>query len=203
HDSIAVGEDGPTHEPVEQLAAFRAMPNLNVIRPADGNETRIAWQIALESEKTPTALVLSRQDLLVQPADSTAQEAGVRSGAYVLAGCDNPAALILASGSEVELAMAARDALIAENISVNVISFPSWHLFAKQPKEYKEKVLPPNVKARVAVEMGSSLGWERYTGDAGSIIAIDSFGASAPAETVLAEYGFTVERVVAAVKALL
>ncbi|AJQ28139.1 transketolase [Pelosinus fermentans] len=205
HDSIAVGEDGPTHEPIEQLASLRALPNLNLIRPADGNETVAAWKIALESLDKPTALVLSRQDLLTIPGTKEIADKGVRQGAYVIskARAETPSALLLATGSEVQLAVQAQSQLASENIFVSVVSFPSWNLFEHQSKEYKETVLPSNVKIRLAIEMGSTLGWERYVGDQGCVLGIDTFGASAPESIVLKEYGFTVEHVVAKVKELL
>lgn len=204
HDSIAVGEDGPTHEPIEQLASLRAMPNLSVIRPADGNEAAAAWRIAMTATKTPTVLVLTRQGLPTLPATVNGAEAGVEKGAYVVSPAKGelPAALLLATGSEVSLAVEAQTALADEGIDVAVVSMPSWDRFQAQPKAYKESVLPPTVKKRLAIEMGSSLGWERYTGDEGDILAIDRFGASAPGNKVISEYGFTVENVVNKVKAL-
>ncbi|MCU9611962.1 transketolase [Caldibacillus lycopersici] len=205
HDSIAVGEDGPTHEPVEQLASLRAMPNLSIIRPADGNETAAAWKLALESKNTPTALVLTRQNLpTLEDTDKNAYE-GVSKGAYTVspAKSSTPAALLLASGSEVHLAVDAQKQLAAEGIDVAVVSMPSWDRFEKQSKEYKESVIPKSVKKRLAIEMGASLGWERYTGDEGDIIAIDRFGASAPGELIMKEFGFSVENVVARLKKLL
>jgi len=205
HDSIAVGEDGPTHEPIEQLSSLRAMPNLSVIRPADGNETAAAWRLAVESTSKPTALVLTRQN--VPTLETTPKHAyeGVQRGAYVVSEAANkaPEALILASGSEVGLAVKAQKKLEEEGIFVSVISMPSWDRFEKQPKDYKDQVLPPSVKKRLAVEMGASLGWERYTGDEGDILAIDRFGASAPGEKIMEEYGFTVENVVKRVKLML
>lgn len=205
HDSIAVGEDGPTHEPIEHLAALRAMPNLSVIRPADGNETAAAWKLAIESKETPTALVLTRQNLPTIKGTAEKAYEGVAKGAYVISPATKETAdvLLLASGSEVALAIEAQKALEEEGISAAVISMPSWDQFEKQSKEYKESVLPKTVKKRLAIEMGASLGWHRYTGDEGDVLAIDQFGASAPGEKVIAEYGFTVENVVARVKALL
>ncbi len=204
HDSIAVGEDGPTHEPIEQIAALRAMPNLSVLRPADGNETAAAWKLAIESTNTPTALVLTRQNL--PTIKGTAQNAydGVSKGAYVISAAKKETAdvLLIASGSEVNLAIEAQNALEKDGISASVISMPSWDRFEKQSKEYKESVLPKSVKKRLTLEMGSSLGWHRYAGDEGDVLAIDQFGASAPGEKVIEEYGFTVENVVARVKAL-
>jgi transketolase len=205
HDSIAVGEDGPTHEPIEQLAALRAMPNLSVLRPGDGNETAAAWKLAIESTNTPTALVLTRQNL--PTIKGTAQNAydGVSKGAYVISAAKKETAdvLLIASGSEVNLAIAAQQALDQDGISASVISMPSWDRFEKQSKEYKDSVLPKSVKKRLAIEMGSSLGWHRYAGDEGDVLAIDQFGASAPGEKVIEEYGFTVGNVVSRVKALL
>ncbi|MFT4416919.1 transketolase [Fredinandcohnia humi] len=205
HDSIAVGEDGPTHEPVEQLPALRAMPNLSVIRPADGNETAAAWRTALESTEVPTALVLTRQNLPTIPGTDTIAYEGVQKGAYVIspAKSEHPDALLLATGSEVSLAVEAQKALANENIDVSVVSMPSWDRFEAQSKEYKESVIPRNVKKRLAIEMAYPLGWERYTGDEGDILAIQGFGASAPGEVIMKEYGFTIENVVKRVKELL
>lgn len=204
HDSIAVGEDGPTHEPVEQLPALRAMPGLSVIRPGDSNETAAAWKVALESQDTPTALVLTRQNL--KTLDSTKELAyeGVKKGAYIASKANGTTdALLLASGSEVPLAVEAQAALEKEGIYADVISMPSWDLFEKQPQSYKDEVISPNVKARLGIEMATSLGWARYVGDNGDVLAIDQFGASAPGEKIMEEYGFTVENVVAKVKVLL
>ena len=205
HDSIAVGEDGPTHEPVEQLASLRAMPNLSVIRPADANETAAAWRMALTSKDKPTALVLSRQNLpTLKGTAETAQE-GVEKGGYVVSPStkETPDALLLASGSEVHLAVEAQKQLLEDGIDVSVVSLPSWDRFEKQSDEYKESVIPSTVKKRLAIEMASSFGWERYVGDEGEILAIDRFGASAPGEIVMKEYGFTAENVVNRVKQLL
>ncbi|WML49197.1 transketolase [Neobacillus sp. PS3-34] len=205
HDSIAVGEDGPTHEPVEQLAALRAMPNLSIIRPADGNETAAAWKLAVESTNKPTALVLTRQDLpTIKDTDKNAYD-GVSKGGYVIspAGKETADALLLASGSEVGLAVDAQKALESEGIHVAVVSMPSWDRFEAQSKEYKESVLPKSVKKRLAIEMGASLGWHKYTGDEGDVLAIDHFGASAPGEKIMEEFGFTTKNVVARLKALL
>lgn len=204
HDSIAVGEDGPTHEPIEQLASLRAMPNVCVIRPADANETAAAWRLAVESTDRPTALVLTRQNLPTLATTAERAYEGVKRGAYVVSEAQGEVqALLLASGSEVSLAVEAQKALANEGIHVSVVSMPSWDRFEAQPAEYKESVIPKRVKKRLAIEMGSSLGWERYTGDEGDILAIDRFGASAPGEKIMQEYGFTVENVVARVKALL
>jgi transketolase len=204
HDSIAVGEDGPTHEPVEQLAALRAMPNVSVIRPADGNETAAAWKLAVQSTDKPTALVLTRQNLPTLKGTDTNAYDGVSKGAYVVspAGKDTADALLLAVGSEVSLAVKAQEELAKENIHVSVVSMPSWDRFDAQSNEYKESVLPKNVKKRLGIEMGSSFGWHKYVGDEGEVLAIDKFGASAPAEKILPEYGFSVENVVARAKEL-
>ncbi|MHA7964544.1 transketolase [Paenibacillus sp. CAU 1782] len=205
HDSIAVGEDGPTHEPIEQLASIRIIPGLTVIRPADGNETSAAWAYAVENKENPVALVLTRQNLPILEGTVQGARENLRKGAYVVSDAANgkPQAQLLATGSEVQLAVAAQKALAEEGIQVRVISMPSWDLFEKQSKEYKNSVLLPDVKARLAIEMAHPFGWERYTGDGGDILAIDRFGASAPGDRVIKEYGFTVENVVSKVKALL
>ncbi|RLL45404.1 transketolase [Oceanobacillus piezotolerans] len=204
HDSIAVGEDGPTHEPIEQLAGLRAIPGLSVIRPADGNETAAAWRLAVESTDTPTALVLTRQNLDTLEGTKENAYEGVKKGAYVVSKSDKetPDALLLATGSEVQLAVAAQKALKENNIDVSVVSMPSWDRFNQQDEAYKESVLPKAVKNRVAIEMASTLGWHRYAGDNGVVLGIDTFGASAPGEKVMAEYGFTVENVVKHVESL-
>ncbi|WP_339195050.1 transketolase [Solibacillus sp. FSL R5-0449] len=204
HDSIAVGEDGPTHEPIEHLASLRAMPNLSVIRPADANESVAAWKLAVESKSTPTVLVLSRQNLPVLDVATETVYEGVEKGAYVVSASakETPDALLIATGSEVGLAVEAKKALLAEGIDASVVSMPSMDRFEKQSKEYKESVLPKAVTKRLAIEMGASLGWHKYVGFEGDVLAIDKFGASAPEKIVLKEYGFTVENVVAKVKAL-
>ncbi|WP_422123467.1 transketolase [Planococcus sp. X10-3] len=203
HDSVAVGEDGPTHEPVEQLASLRAMPNLNVIRPADANETKQAWKLALTAKTHPTLLVLSRQDLPVLEQTGELAAAGVEKGAYIVSGVENPQAILLATGSEVSLAVEAQKQLAKENIAVSVVSMPSWDRFEKQDKAYKQSVIPPTVKKRLAIEMGTSFGWDRYTGDEGDVLAIDRFGASAPGQRIAEEFGFTPDNVVAKVKNLI
>jgi transketolase len=205
HDSIAVGEDGPTHEPIEQLPSLRAMPDLSVIRPADGNETAAAWRLAVESTDKPTALVLTRQNLPTLEGTKEKAYEGVSKGAYVVspAGKEQPDALLLATGSEVGLAVEAQKALASEGIDVSVVSMPSWDRFEAQSEEYKESVIPKSVKKRVGIEMASTLGWERYIGDEGTVIGINRFGASAPGNVIMKEYGFTVENVVAQVKQLL
>lgn len=205
HDSIAVGEDGPTHEPIEQLASLRAMPNLGVIRPADGNETAAAWKVAMESTNKPTALVLTRQGLpTIKDSSETAYE-GVSKGAYIISASKKEVAdaLLLATGSEVNLAVEAQKALANEGIDVSVISMPSWDRFETQSKEYKQSVINPAVKKRLAIEVASPFGWDRYAGDEGEILAINHFGASAPGGKIMQEFGFTVENVVARVKEML
>jgi len=204
HDSIAVGEDGPTHEPVEQLASLRAMPDLSVIRPADAKETVAAWQLAIESQDTPTALVLTRQNLPTLDREQQDVYEGVKKGAYTVSkSSKEEQGLLLASGSEISLAIAAQKQLEKEEIFVSVVSMPSWDRFEKQPAEYRESVLPKHLKARLAIELGSSLGWREYIGDYGEKITIDHFGASAPANILLKEYGFTVENVVRTFKGLI
>src|SRR5699024_1271330 len=205
HDSIAVGEDGPTHEPVEQLAAFRAMPNLSVIRPADGNETLAAWKLSMKAEDHPTLLVLTRQTLPTLPQTKELSYDGVKKGAYILSDSkkETPDALLLATGSEVQLAMKAKEELLKQDIDARVVSMPSWDRFEKQSAEYKEKVLPKRITARLGIEMASSLGWHKYVGDEGKLISVDQFGASAPGEKIIEEYGFTVENVVKNVLSLL
>ncbi|MTD30132.1 transketolase [Planomicrobium sp. YIM 101495] len=203
HDSVAVGEDGPTHEPVEHLASLRAMPGLGLIRPADANETKAAWRIAITEKDTPTVLVLSRQDLPVLEQSGELAEEGVSKGAYTVSGVENPQALLLATGSEVSLAVEAQKQLAEDGIQVSVVSMPSWDRFEKQDAAYKQSVLPKHVKKRLAIEVGSSFGWERYTGDEGDILAIDRFGASAPGEKIMEEFGFTANNVAEKVKALL
>jgi len=205
HDSIGVGEDGPTHEPIEQLPALRVIPDVTVIRPADANETTAAWRYAVAQNEGPVALVLTRQNLPILAGTREKALEGVQRGAYVLSDAPNgkPVAQIIATGSEVQLAVAAQAKLAEEGIGVRVISMPSWELFEKQSKEYRDSVILPDVKARLAVEMAYPLGWERYVGDHGDILGIDRFGASAPGPKVIAEYGFTVDNVVAKVKALL
>ncbi|MER2189597.1 MAG: transketolase [Solibacillus sp.] len=204
HDSIAVGEDGPTHEPVEHLASLRAMPNLSVVRPADANESAAAWKLAVASESTPTILVLSRQNLPVLDAPVEAVYAGVERGAYVVSPATKEVAdaILIATGSEVSLAVEAQKALLAEGIDVQVVSMPSMDRFEKQTAEYKQSVLPKAVTKRLAIEMGSTFGWHKYVGFEGDVLGIDTFGASAPGELVMEKYGFTVENVVAKVKAL-
>ncbi|MGE5284275.1 MAG: transketolase [Actinomycetota bacterium] len=197
HDSVGVGEDGPTHQPVEHLASLRAMPNLHVVRPADANETAAAWRMALERTAGPTALVLTRQKLPVLPPSSVFRDGDVYRGAYVLedAGDGRPDVLLIATGSEVSVALAAGKLLAEEGVAARVVSMPCWERFEEQEAEYREAVLPPSVSARVSVEAGATFGWERYVGDHGASVGIDRFGASAPAERIFRELGITPEAV--------
>lgn len=203
HDSIAVGKDGPTHQPVEQLAALRSMPNMQVIRPADGNETAGAWEVALNSPLTPTTLVLGRQDTQTFPISPAKAREGVKKGAYAVSEVAEPDGLLLATGSEVELAVKAQAALEEENIHVNVVSMPSFELFEKQSEDYKESVLPRALKKRLSLEMGASYGWKTYVGDEGDCLSVDAFGYSGDPEDVMKHFGFTEENVVKRFKALL
>lgn len=204
HDSVAVGEDGPTHEPIEQLSSLRSIPNLQVIRPADGNETRAAWKLALQSKETPTILVLSRQNLPVIEGTKEHADENVAKGGYVISPQkgEKPEGILIATGSEVNLAVESQKALAEEGIDVSVVSIPSFERFEAQPKEYKDSVLIPGVKKRIGIEAGSPFGWDRYVKCHGKTIAIDHFGASAPGETVLSNFGFTVENVVKTFKSL-
>jgi len=198
HDSIGVGEDGPTHQPVEHLATLRAIPGMVTIRPADANETVAAWKVAVQRRDGPTALILSRQDLPTLDRGLFAPAEMLERGAYVLAdlGEGDPELILMASGSEVALVVEAGLQLAAEAVAVRLISFPSWELFAAQDRDYRESVLPSMVRARLAVEAGISMGWERWVGDRGAILAIDRFGASAPCEIVYREFGLTTRNIV-------
>jgi transketolase len=205
HDSIGVGEDGPTHQPVEHLASLRAMPNLCLIRPADANETVYAWAAALKRTGGPTLLVLTRQNLPILDRSVLAPAEGVLKGAYVLSReyGEAPDIILIATGSEVQLVLEAQKRLLDEGIAARVVSMPSWELFSQQPPEYREAVLPPETGARLAVEAGASLGWREWVGDRGGIIALDRFGASAPAGELFRHFGFTVENVVERAKEIL
>jgi transketolase len=197
HDSIALGEDGPTHQPIEQLAALRAMPNVTVIRPADANETAVAWRVACETRGRPVLLVLTRQSVPTLDRNRVASADGLRRGAYVLADVPggNADMILIASGSEVSLMLAAAERLQSSNVAVRCVSMPSWELFDALPPAEQHAVFPPAVRARLAIEMGASQGWRRYVGDAGDVFSVDRFGASAPGEAVQKEYGFTVDEV--------
>jgi transketolase len=197
HDSIGVGEDGPTHQPIEHLASLRAIPNLYIIRPADANEVAYAWRAAIKRTAGPTMLILTRQGIPVFDRSEVASAEGLLKGAYVLSPEKNgqPDILLLASGSEVQLVLGAQKQLANEGIQARVISMPSWELFAEQAANYRDQVLPPHIKARIAVETGVSLGWHKWVGDSGLIIAADRFGASAPYKTILEKFGFTIENI--------
>ncbi len=205
HDSLALGEDGPTHQPVEHLASLRAIPRLTLIRPCDANETAVAWQVAIETRDRPVLLALTRQDVATLDRTRYASAEGLRRGAYVLS--DPPGAtprlILIASGSEVGLIVAAAERLRAEGVAVRCVSMPSWELFDAQPESYRDDVLPPTVTARLAVELGIAQGWHRYVGAHGDVLGVDKFGASAPAEVLLTQYGFSVDAVVARARRLL
>ena len=197
HDSIAVGEDGPTHQPVEHLASLRAIPGLTVIRPADATETAEAWRVAVSSTDHPVALALTRQKLAVLDREALPAAQLLTKGAYILTDADGqPDIILMASGSEVHLVMAACQQLTEKGIKARVVSMPSWELFEAMPASYREEVLPAGVTARLAVEMGLPMGWERYVGDAGAVIGMNGFGASAPGPVVQEEFGFTIDNVV-------
>jgi transketolase len=198
HDSIGLGEDGPTHQPVEHLAALRAIPNLTIIRPADANETAQAWKIALEKRDGPVALVLTRQNLPIYDRSTMGAAAGVVKGAYVLSDADKvyPDVILIGSGSEVQFAVEAQAKLAQQGIAARVVSMPSWELFKKQSDEYRDSVLPPSVTARVAIEAGVPQGWEQWVGPHGSVIGLERFGASAPYKIIYEHLGFTTDNVV-------
>lgn len=197
HDSIGLGEDGPTHQPIEHLASLRAIPQLIVIRPADANETAVAWQVAIEKRNNPTALVLTRQKVPTLDRKKFAAAKGLRKGAYVLADPPKgkPKIILIATGSEVSLIVEAKEKLEKQKIPVRIVSMPSWELFESQSQKYRDMVLPPAIPLRLAVEAGTSQGWDRYVGEKGDVISIDKFGASAPGPTLLKKYGFTVQNV--------
>jgi len=205
HDSIGVGEDGPTHQPVEQLAALRTIPGLTVIRPCDANETAVAWRAAIENRNRPTALVFTRQETPTLDRSRYAPADGLEKGAYILKDAENgaPELILIATGSEVGLIVHAQEKLAAEGIAVRTVSMPSWELFEAQPKDYREAVLPPSVSARLAVEAGISQGWHKYVGDRGAVLSLDHFGASAPGKVVFEKFGFTVENAITRAKKLL
>jgi len=204
HDSIGLGEDGTTHQPVEQLISLRSIPNLTVIRPADANETAQAWRVALEHKSGPVALILTRQKIPVLDQTKFASAKNLQYGAYILSDCEGTAELIfIATGSEVQLALAAQEDFKKEKINTRVISMPSWELFEAQSKDYKEKVLPKDIRKRISIEAGSTLGWQKYVTDEGVSIGINEFGKSAPGEVLMKEYGFSVENVLDQSKKLL
>lgn len=205
HDSIGVGEDGPTHQPVEQLAAARAIPGLVVIRPGDANESVIAWQAALMNSHRPTALVLTRQNLPTVDRSKMASAAGLLRGGYILSEATGakPEALLIASGSEVALALTAQELLAQEGISARVVSLPSFELFDEQPESYRNEVLPPQIGCRVAIEAGVRQGWDRYLAGQGTFVGMEGFGMSAPFEQIYETLGITPPRIVAETKRLL
>ena len=205
HDSIGVGEDGPTHQPVEQVMNLRQVPNMTVLRPADANETLEAWRMAMTNTQGPTALIFSRQNLPVLDRSVCAQAAGVRHGGYILweSSVLEPNVILIATGSEVAITLEAGRKLALDGVRVRIVSMPSWKIFDQQPQEYRNKVLPPNVRARIAVEAGIKLGWEHYVGLEGKVIGMDTFGASAPGPVLYEKFGFTAANIAAAAKKLL
>jgi transketolase len=204
HDSVGVGEDGPTHQPVDQLPSLRSIPNLTVIRPADANETAAAWRFTVSGSK-PTALILTRQKVpVLDPESYPDASQGMEKGAYILADSNgSPQVILLATGSEVHLALEARSRLLEEGIEARVVSMPSWELFSEQPKAYRESVLPPACKVRLSLEAASSMGWHRWVGDSGDVLCVDRFGSSAPGGVVMEQYGFHVDHVLERVRSLL
>ncbi|PSQ90714.1 MAG: transketolase, partial [Bacteroidetes bacterium QS_4_64_154] len=203
HDSIGLGEDGPTHQPVEHLMALRAIPGLTLIRPADANEAAEGWAAAVRNTKGPTALALTRQTLPIFDRTELTGAEGLHRGAYILREpAGRPDAILIGTGSEVQHALGAARQLKEEGIGAQVVSMPSWELFEAQSETYRRKVLPPSVEARVSIEAGVTQGWERYVGPEGTAIGVDRFGASAPGETVMEKYGFTAERVAEEVRQL-
>ena len=205
HDSIFLGEDGPTHQPVEHLAALRAIPNLMLLRPADANETAVAWRVAIEHRGGPVALALTRQVLPIIDRSKYGPAEGLTRGAYVLADASGkaPEIILIATGSEVNVALDAYEKLAAEGIPARVVSMPSWDLFEKQSQEYKDEVLPPAITLRLAVEAAVPFGWERYVGTKGAVVSLNRFGASAPWKVLAEKFGFTAANVVQRAKALM
>ena len=204
HDSIALGEDGTTHQPIEQLIGLRTVPNMTVIRPADANETVQAWRVAIEHRDGPVAIALTRQEIPIIDQKKYTKAENLEKGAYILSDSEGePDLILIATGSEVHLILEAQKELKTDKIDARVVSMPCWNLFDKQPETYREKVLPKNVRKRLAVEMGSTVGWIKYTTDEGDVLGIDKFGESAPADEIMKEYGFTVENVVKRAKVLL
>jgi transketolase len=202
HDSIGLGEDGPTHQPIEQLAALRAIPGLITLRPGDANETVEAWRTILGQSRQPACLVLSRQALPTLDRGRYASAEGVRRGAYVLASSDRrPQVILMATGSELSICVDAYERLTSEGVAARVVSMPSWGLFEKQDQAYRDEVLPPDVVGRVAIEQGASLGWDRYVGLGGAILAMHTFGASAPIADLKTKFGFTADHLYEAAKA--
>ncbi len=204
HDSIGVGEDGPTHQPVEQIMNLRQVPNMTVIRPADANETLEAWEIAISNTSGPTTLVFSRQNLPVLDRSVCSAASGARRGGYILwESASNPELILISTGSEVSLTLTASRKIAENGTKVRVVSLPSWEIFDRQTQEYRDSVLPPSITARIAVEAGIKLGWEHYVGLQGMIIGMETFGASAPGPVLYEKFGFTVENIMATAKELL
>jgi transketolase len=199
HDSIGVGEDGPTHQPVEQLMSLRLIPNLWVIRPADANEVVEAYRIAMQRGDGPVAVILARQKTPTFDRAKLASAQGVRKGGYVLCDAPAPQAVLIATGSEVAIALGAQEKLLAQGIRARVVSLPCWEIFAAQSPEYQDSVIPRAIEARVSIEAGTTLGWQRWVGDEGVAIGIDHFGASGPGGVLMKEFGFTADAVVRAV----
>jgi transketolase len=204
HDSIGVGEDGPTHQPIEHLATLRAIPGLDAIRPGDANEVAIAWVVALARTHQPTALILSRQAIPTLDREQYASADGLRKGGYVLGDCDGtPEVILIGTGSELPMVVSAHEKLISEGIKSRVVSLPSWYLFENQDDAYREAVLPDAVRARLAVEQAGAMGWDRYVGHDGGTITMSTFGASAPLAKLQEKYGFTVDNICAAARRLI
>jgi transketolase len=205
HDSIGLGQDGPTHQPIEQLMNLRCIPNMTVIRPSDATETVEAWRAAIQNTHGPTALILTRQKLPVIDRSKYASADGLRRGAYVISQSDNqePDVILIGTGSEVHVAMKAAEKLSSEGYHVRVVSMPSWELFDKQSRDYRDTILPSNIRARVSVEAGAKIGWEHFVGIDGRVIGLDHFGASAPGEVLFEKFGFTPNAVAEAAKELL
>ena len=205
HDSIGVGEDGPTHQPIEHLASLRAVPGLVVIRPCDANETVVAWRVAIESRKRPVALVLTRQAVPTLDRTYYASSEDLKKGAYVLLDAreGKPDLILIASGSEVGLIIEAQRRLADRGIFARAVSMPSWELFDAQPQTYRDEVLPPTVRKRLAVEAGVPQGWCKYVGDMGDVVGLNRFGASAPAKIIFENLGFTVDNIVARAEGLI
>jgi transketolase len=202
HDSIGLGEDGPTHQPIEQLMSLRLIPNMTLFRPAEATETAVGWQVALKNVRGPTALSLTRQGLPTFDRSHLASARKAALGAYVLSDVGDPAAILMATGSEVHIALKAQELLAAQGIGARVVSMPSWELFEAQPVEYRHSVLPPEIKARVSMETGPTLGWERYVGDQGIAIGINRYGASAPYQEIYHNLGLTAEAMAVAAEQL-
>ena len=204
HDSIGVGEDGPTHQPIEQLAALRAIPGLDTIRPGDANETAVAWKVALTHTHEPTALIFSRQPIPTLDRTKYAAASGLEKGGYVLADSDGePDIILIGTGSELPLVVAVHEKLISEGVKSRVVSLPSWYLFEKQDQAYRDSVLSRSVRARLAVEQGGSLGWDRYIGQDGATVTMSTFGASAPIAKLQEKFGFTLDAVCKAARDLM